>query len=85
MVQCTCRHAQIQKVLSEGVHNFDVFFFKLMSGREDPNTNISGPALTRQRNAIYMAFRRRANNGPKLNSGFVALLIFWGSEPVSLK
>ena len=35
-------------------------------GREDP---ISGPSLARPRNAILMAFRWRADDGPTLNAG----------------
>ena len=41
-------------------------------GRENPNTTISGPFLTSQRNAIEMAFRWHADDGPTLNAGFVA-------------
>ena len=38
------------------------------------NTNKSrGPASARQRNAISIAFRWRANDGPTLNAGLVAL------------
>ena len=39
----------------------------------DPNTIISGPSTARQRNAIKMAFLWRADNGPTLNAGLVAL------------
>ena len=49
--------------------NFDAVFFKLYEGRKDPNTTISGPSLVRQRNAIEMAFRWRADDGPILNAG----------------
>ena len=41
--------------------------------RDDPNTILSGPSSARQRNAIYMAFRWRANDGPTLNAGLVDL------------
>ena len=41
--------------------------------REDPNTIISRPTLARQRNAIYMAFNWRADDGPTLNPGLAAL------------
>ena len=47
-------HAQIQKVLPEGVQLLQrFFFFSLMSDeeRKDPNTTISGPSTARQRNA----------------------------------
>ena len=43
--------------------------FLVSEGREDPNTNISGPSPARQRNAIQMAFRWRADDGPLLNAG----------------
>ena len=62
-------HAQIQKVLSEG-SNFDIFL--ITEGRKDPNT-ISGPSTAHQRNAIEMALRWRADDGPTLNAGLVAL------------
>ena len=39
----------------------------------DPNTTISGPSTARQRNAIKMVFRWRADNGLTLNAGLVAL------------
>ena len=47
-----------------------------LQGREDPNqtnTTISGPSSTRQRNAIQMAFRWRADGGPTLNARLAAL------------
>ena len=47
--------------------------FLFGEGREDPNTTISGPSSTRQRNAILMAFRWRADDDPILNAGLVAL------------
>ena len=58
--------------------NFDnvfLFFFLhvIDEGREDPNTTISGPSSARQRNAIKMAFHWRADDGPTLNAGLVAL------------
>ena len=64
-------HMRIQKVLSEEVQLWH--FFLVDEGREDPNTTISGPWSARQRNAILMAFRWRADDGPTLNSGLVAL------------
>ena len=48
-------------------------FFLVDEGREDPNTTISGPSLAQQRNAIKMAFHWRADDGPTLNAGLVAL------------
>ena len=47
--------------------------FLVDEGREDPNTTISGPSSAHQRNAIKMAFRWRADDGPTLNAGLVAL------------
>ena len=65
------RDARIQKVLSEGVH---LITFSLVDEViEDPNITINGTSSTRQRNAIVMAFRWRADAGPTLNAGLVAL------------
>ena len=50
------------------------FFFYLDEGRKDPDTTISGPSTAHQRNAIKMAFRWRADDGPKLNAGLVAAI-----------
>ena len=47
-------------------------------GRKDPNTTISGPSSTHQRNAISMAFRWRADVGPTLSAGLVACVDFQG-------
>ena len=63
-------HAWIQKVLSEGFQLWQRFFSLVDEGREDPNTTISGLLLARQRNAIKMAFRWRAVDGPTLTAGF---------------
>ena len=46
-----------------------IFYFFFDEGREDSNTTISGPSTARQRNAIQMAFRWRADGGPTLNAG----------------
>ena len=54
------------------------FFFQSKMGREDWNTTISGPSPARQRNAIFMAFRWRANNG-------LLLVLVWSSFPWSNK
>ena len=51
-------------------------FFLAVEGGEDPNTTISGPSSVRQRNAIQMAFRWRADDGPVLNASLVALCFF---------
>ena len=53
--------------------NIDNLFFLFDEGRNDKNTTISGPSSARQRNAIKMAFRWRADDGPTLNAGLVAL------------
>ena len=64
--------------LSEGVQLrkrfFFFFFFTFFQFEEgDPNTTISGPSSVRQQNTIEMAFRWRADGGPTLNAGLVAL------------
>ena len=43
------RHARIKKACQKG---FNSGFFKLIRGREDPNTTKNGPLLARKRNAI---------------------------------
>ena len=57
----------IQKVLSEG-SNFDNFFL-VYEVRKDPNTTGNGPSSARQSTAL----RWRADDGPILNAGLVAL------------
>ena len=53
---------------------FDNFFFFLVDeGIEDPNAAINGSSSARQGNAIEMAFCLRADDGPTLNAGLVAL------------
>ena len=64
-------HAQIQKVLSEGVQLYKKN--SVAEGRENPNTTISEPLSACQRNAIEMAFRWRTDDGQTLNVGLVAL------------
>ena len=65
--------------------NFGLFlyfcccFILVDEGREDPNTTISGPSLARQRGV-----RWRADGGPTLNAGLVALWFYRGSGPVSI-
>ena len=44
-----------------------------MGWREDRNATKDGPSSARQLNAIEMAVRWRADNGPPLNAGLVAL------------
>ena len=74
-------HARIQKVLSEGG------LWSLFSwwGIGDPKTAINGPPSDRQRNAIEMAFRWRADDGQTLNADLVASWFFRGSGPVLLR
>ena len=64
--------------------NFN-FSFKLarVETREDPNTTISGPSSARQRSAIYMAFRWRADDGPTLKAVLVALWFCSGDPDLS--
>ena len=52
---------------------FDKKFFLVYKGIEDTNTVINGQSSAHQRNAIEMAFRWRADGGPTLNAGLVAL------------
>ena len=47
--------------------------FLVDEGIEDPNITINGPSSARQRNANKMGFYWRADNGPTLNAGLVAL------------
>ena len=46
-------------------------------GWEDPNTTISGLSMACQRNAILLAFRWCADDGPTLNASLVALCDFF--------
>ena len=71
-----------RKFLTEGF-TFDNVL--VVEGREDLNTTVSGPSSIHQRNAIYMAFRWRADDGLTLNVGLVALWLFRGSGPVLLR
>ena len=63
-----------RKFCQRGSKNDYVLFFVFLidGGIEDPNTTINGPSSARQQNAIYMAFRWRADGGPTLNAGLVA-------------
>ena len=47
------------------------FIFLVDERRDGPNTTKSRPSSARQRNAIEMAVRWRADDGPTLNSGLV--------------
>ena len=60
-----------QKVLSRVFFFLFLFFlffvfweFLVDAGIYDPNTTIRGASSTRQRNAIEIAFRRRADDDP---------------------
>ena len=63
-----------RKFCHMGSNSYNVFF-NVFKGREDPNTTRRGPFSARQRNAIEMAFRWRADGGPILNAGLVAIII----------
>ena len=52
---------------------FIIFCFLVDEGKEDPKTTISGSSFARQQNAIEMMSRWRADDGPTLNAGLVAL------------
>ena len=67
-----------------GGRNLITFYFLVdgIWGIEDPKIDINGPSSARQRNAIEMAYRWRADDGPTLDAGFVALWLFRGSGPV---
>ena len=52
---------------------FFIYFFFFDGMERGSNFTKSGPSSARQRNAIKMAFRWRADNGPPLNAGLVAL------------
>ena len=66
-------HALIQKIFVRGGPTMTAFYYSFAEGREDPNTTISGPSSARQRISISMAFRWRADDGPTLNAGLLAL------------
>ena len=61
-----------RKFCQRGSNFYNVFFW-FDVGRKDPHTTIRGPSTARQRNAIEMAFCWRADDGPILNAGLVAL------------
>ena len=50
-----------------------IIFSLVDEGRKDPNTTIIWPLSACQQNTICMAFNRRADDGPTLNVGLVAL------------
>ena len=47
--------------------------FLVDEGERGSKSTKSGPSSARQRNAIIMAFRWRADDGPTLNAGLLAL------------
>ena len=63
---------------------FFFVFYLVDEGRDGPNTTKSGPSSARQRNAIQMTFRWRADDGQTLNAGFAAFCYSRGSGPVLL-
>ena len=78
-----------RKVCHRG-YNFDnIFFFSFFllvdEKRNDSNITISMSSSDCQRNAIYMAFRWRADVGPRLNSGLKDPCFFRDSGPVFLR
>ena len=60
-----------RKFLQRG-SKFDNVFFLFDKGIEDPNTAINGQSSACQQN-IKMAFPWRADDGPTLNAGLIAL------------
>ena len=56
---------------THGGPNLKTFFFD--KGIEDTTIALNGPSSARQRNAIEMAFRWRADDGSTLYAGLVAL------------
>ena len=79
------RHVRIQKVLTEGVHLWQRFFFLSLWGEGGPKCEYKldfiGPPAKRHK----MAFRWPADDGLTLNFGLVALWFFRGSGPVLLR
>ena len=61
-----------RKFCQRGTNNTDTFLFYYFSSRWDGERIESS---VRQRNAIEMAFRWRADNGQSLNAGLVALFV----------
>ena len=76
-----------RKTFVRGGPTLTTFFavFLVDERRDDQNTTKSGPSSAHQRNAIYMAFCWRPDDGLTLNSGLVALRFFRGSVPVLLR
>ena len=76
-VATTC--ADPESSVRGGGATFFILFFYLFKtffvdeGREDPNTTKSGSSAARQRNAIKIGIRWRADDGPTLNAGLVAV------------
>ena len=67
LAEMVVKHAQIQKVLSEG-SNFDyVFFFRLMSGGMIQIPLLAGHQLLANEKPFKSPFRWRANDGLTLD------------------
>ena len=62
--------ADLEKIFRGGPY---LIFFLVDKGIEDTTTAINGPSSARQRNALSMTFRWRANDGQTLNADLVAL------------
>ena len=62
-----------RKICQRGPTLTTFFFVFSVEGREDQKTTISEPSSARKRIAILITFRCRADNGPTLNAGLVAL------------
>ena len=67
------RGSKFDKVFLFFFSFFFFSFFFVVEGFEDPNITKNGPSSAGQRNAIEMAFRWRADDGPTLNASLVAL------------
>ena len=74
---------------ARGVQLWQGFFRVVLSffrwGERIQNSTKSGPPPARHRNAIEMAFHYRADDGPTLNAGLVALWVVRESGPVLLR
>ena len=73
MCLCNCVMRGSSKFIRGGGGPNLITFSLVDKGIEDTNIAINGPSSVRQQNAISMAFRWRADDGPTLNAGLVAL------------
>ena len=69
----TSRNMRRSRNFFRGGPTSTTFIFLVDEGREDSNITKSGSSSARHQNAIYMAFRWRADGGPL--GSFVALLV----------